>query len=408
MDGDSGDSGINPWSRLTAFVWYLLDNYDDQAIFLLVFIEEMGIPLPVPGDLAMLVAGYRVSRGQMNLIWVLFLIQVAPLLGASILYWIGSRGGRPLIYRYGRYIHVDRAKLDRAEGFLQRRGILALVLGRLIPGLRIVTTLVAGILGVPYLKFLAATAVGSFVYILAFVLLGMWVGPHALETIAGPEFSIRLVLTLLLFLGLTGLLIKFYREAAQRELARMRLDWEPRRVRVTTALLAGFLATIEMGLGVNALVYLLSAVGVLRPEEALIRLVREAAVQYAGGSSAQFLLILFVILLLANLLWAPLFALVAVKHLPGSRPVQGLLFSLVPLAFSSFVLLPLMGAGPLGLGLDAGLVPLAGEVFRNTLYGVSLGILYTLLQGTHVAARRRKRSDADTGSPKPQVEPDVA
>ena len=377
------------WRRLTAFVWYLLDNYDDQAIFLLVFIEEMGIPLPVPGDLAMLVAGYRVSRGQMNLFWVLFLLESATLLGASILYWIGSRGGRPLIYRYGRYIHVDRAKLDRAEAFLQHRGVIALVLGRLVPGLRIVTTLVAGVLGVPYLKFLIATAVGSFPYVLIFVLLGLWVGPHALEAMAGPEFSIRLLVTLLLFAVVTGLLIKFYREAARRELPRA--QFESGSGRIEMALLASFLATIEMGLGVNALMFLLSAVGVLRPEEALIRLVREAAIHYAGGSSGQFLLILAVVLLLGNLLWAPLYALVAVKYLPGSRPIQGLIFSVVPLAFSGFVLLPLMGAGPLGLRLEAGLVPLAGEVFRNGLYGVSLGVLYALLRGTRVPTRRGQK-----------------
>ena len=377
------------WSRLTAFVWYLLDNYDDQAIFLLVFIEEMGIPLPVPGDLAMLVAGYRVSRGQMNLFWVLFLLESATLLGASILYWIGSRGGRPLIYRYGRYIHVDRAKLDRAEAFLQHRGMIALVLGRLVPGLRIVTTVVAGVLGVPYLKFLIATAVGSFPYVLIFVLLGLWVGPHALEAMAGPEFSIRLLVTLLLFAVVTGLLIKFYREAARRELPRA--QFESGSGRIEMALLASFLATIEMGLGVNALMFLLSAVGVLRPEEALIRLVREAAIHYAGGSSAQFLLLLAVVLLLGNLLWAPLYALVAVKYLPGSRPIQGLIFSVVPLAFSGFVLLPLMGAGPLGLRLEAGLVPLAGEVFRNGLYGVSLGVLYALLRGTRVPTRRGQK-----------------
>jgi hypothetical protein len=60
--------------------------------------------------------------------------------------------------------------------------------------------------------------------------------------------------------------------------------------------------------------------------------------------------------------------------------LRGLLFSLLPLAVSALVVMPVLGAGPLGLGLGAGLIPLAGELFRNALYGVGLALAYALLR----------------------------
>jgi hypothetical protein len=82
-----------------------------------------------------------------------------------------------------------------------------------------------------------------------------------------------------------------------------------------------------------------------------------------------------------NLLWAVLYAWLAAGRLPGAHWAEGLLFSPVPLAFSVLVLLPALGGGGLGLGLGVGPVPLAGEAFRNALFGIGLGAWYALLLG---------------------------
>ena len=83
--------------------------------------------------------------------------------------------------------------------------------------------------------------------------------------------------------------------------------------------------------------------------------------------------------------WALLYAHVA-RWLPGPDWVGGLLFALLPLTVAALVLLPALGAGPLGLDLGAGLLPLAGEVLRNAAYGVSLATGYTLLNRARLAA----------------------
>jgi membrane protein DedA with SNARE-associated domain len=370
------------WGRLTQLLFRLIDEYDEPAIAVFLLLEEAGLPLPVPGDVVMLLAGYRIAQGEMNLLWTLFLLEVATLLGTSILYWLGNRGGRPLLYRYGRYLHCDPPKLDRLEAWLQRRGALAVFLGRIIPGLRIITPLAAGAFGVPYRIFLPPLAIGSFIYITAFVLVGMWVGPHAIEVLEGLHLSARAVMTGVLFVVLSGILLMLYRRAARNHQLPDKHEHEPGRLE--TAVQAGLLATFEMLLGVNLLLYLLSAVGILRPELALLQFAELAADRYAGGSIIRLMLLVLVLVVLGNVLWAVLYVRVGIEYLPGSPWVEGLLFSAVPFAVSVLVLLPLLGGGPLGLGLGAGLMPLAGEVFRNALFGVGLGVTYALLRGAQI------------------------
>ena len=366
------------WSRMSELLLGLIDKYDDQAIFLLMFLEESGVPLPTPGDLVMLLGGYRVALGQMHLVWVLFLIQAATWLGASVLYWAAARGGRPLLYRYGRYIHMDRAKLDRAEVWISQRSFLAIFLGRIIPGLRTPTVIAAGVFGVPYRQFMLAFTPGSFLYILFFVLLGMWMGPYAVQVIGAPRMSMRMVLTGVLFVGLAGFLFVMYRRAAP--VRRLPREEASKVRRIETSALAGFVATLIMALGVNVALYALGAFGFGVPEGTLLRLIDQAGSRLGDPNGLRFLATLTFWVGASGLAWAVLYTHVAVPLWDGPPWARGLLFSIVPLAFSALVLLPLLGAGPLGLGLEAGLLPLTGEAFRNALFGLGLGMSYSLLR----------------------------
>jgi membrane protein DedA with SNARE-associated domain len=368
---------------------WLIDQYDDLAIFLWVLIEETGFPLPLPGDLAMLLAGNRVAQGLMHPLWALALLQGATLVGGSLLYWLGVRGGRPLLLRYGRYVRLDRAKLDRVEAWLQQRPELAIATGRVTPGLRNLTVLAAGVFAVPYGRFLPAFALGSFVYVAFFFCLGMWVGPRALEMIGAVRISMRLVVTTVLFVGLGAFLTVMYRRAAAvRHLAR---EPAPEVRKLETSAMAGLLATLLMGMGLNVLFYLLAAVGIGPPEQSLLRFFERGAARFADGNVVRFVALVVAVVFVSELMWA-----VVYTHLPGPLLrippwLRGLTFSTVPLAFSSLVLLPVLGAGPLGFGLDAGLVPFAGEVVRNILFGLGLALSYSLLR---VARQRPARAVA--------------
>ena len=375
------------WERAADLMLRLIDEYDDQTVFLWLLIEETGFPLPLPGDMAMLIAGYRVAQGKMHPVWALALLELATLIGGSALYWLGARGGRPLLYRYGRFIRLERAKLDRAEAWLQGRQALAIVLGRITPGLRNVTVIAAGVFGVPYRTFLPAFALGSFLYIAFFFGLGMWVGPTAIAALALPRLSLRLAATLLGSLALGAFLVVMYRRAA---IARgVEREPAPEARRIETSALAGFLATIEMALGTNVLLYVLGTIGLRAPERALLQFLDQAASRHAAGQELRLAALLLAIVLFGGLVWGVVYSHLAVPLLRIPPWLRGLAFSALPLAFSTLVLMPLLGAGPLGLGLGAGLLPLAGEVLRNALFGVGLAASYSLFR---VARQRPARA----------------
>lgn len=159
----------------------LLTGHPLIAIGLIVFIEELGVPIPVPADLMMLLGGIYVARGEVSLLALLVVEMAATLVGASLLYLVSRRVGRPLAERYGHLAGLDAPRLQRLEHALHRRSALAVFLGRLFPGLRVATVIAAGVAGVPYSRFLPALALSSLVYIGGWTAVGMVVGPPALE-----------------------------------------------------------------------------------------------------------------------------------------------------------------------------------------------------------------------------------
>ena len=150
-----------------------LAEHDALLLFLSVLVEEGGVPLPVPSDVAVLVAAHRAARGEMSLLSVFLIVQAATLIGASVLYWAGRRAGRPLLYRYGGILHLDQARLAKVERMVTQHGALAVIGGRLVPGLRIVTPLACGVFRVPYRQFLPALAVASSVYLAVVIAVGV-------------------------------------------------------------------------------------------------------------------------------------------------------------------------------------------------------------------------------------------
>ena len=379
------------WGRLAGVLFGLLNRYDDVAVFGLVLIEEAGVPLPLPGDLVMVVAGFRAAQGEMNPFTTLLLLELATLIGSSFLFWLAARGGRPLLYRYGRYIHLERDKLDKAERWVIKHGALAVVVGRIVPGLRMPTAIAAGVFGIRYAVFLPAVALGSSLYILFFFLLGYFAGPQALALIHDVRLSLRAALSIVLFLALGTFMIVMYRRSARvRHLPR---EPEPRARRLETSVMAGFVATLEMGLGTNGLLYVLSALGFHEAEPPLIRLATRGAARFFDGDLFKFTVALTAFLFVGGIGWAILYGHLADRILPGPSWVRGLIFSVIPMLASMLIVLPLLGGGVFGLSLRDSWYPAAGEALRNVLFGLGLATSYTLLR----IARQRPIRAVESG-----------
>src|SRR5215210_938355 len=162
---------------LSSALLEFLREWGAVAIFIIFLLEESGVPLPLPGDLALIWAGYHVASGQSRFVVMLVAVELATLIGGSTLYWLGLRGGRPLIVRYGRFLHIDEARLLRVEGWAGQRALVAIFLGRIIPGFRVITPLVSGVLHVPYRVFLPVLAGGTLVNSVVWMSVGFYLGP---------------------------------------------------------------------------------------------------------------------------------------------------------------------------------------------------------------------------------------
>lgn len=178
------------------------------AILVILFVEEAGVPLPVPGDTIILYAGYRISLGRINPLAAALCVMAATVAGSSILYWVARLGGHQLVFKYGRSVGLNQAKLDQMERWFQRHQRSAIVLGRLVPGLRTAVTVAAGIFEVSYRSFVLYTALSSVIwagfYLLAGVILGReydQLAAYAVHLLAQPLAQLGVLVIVLLSLA---------------------------------------------------------------------------------------------------------------------------------------------------------------------------------------------------------------
>src|SRR5919112_5979561 len=113
-----------------------LAKHSFGAILLVVIIEEVGIPLPIPSDFLVIFAGTTADHSLSRLVMFYVALTMASGIGASGLDTIVRRGGRPLVERLGRYVHLGPEQLARAEALLSRSGWGGIAVGRATPGLR--------------------------------------------------------------------------------------------------------------------------------------------------------------------------------------------------------------------------------------------------------------------------------
>jgi membrane protein DedA with SNARE-associated domain len=198
-------------SSLVAAVSALVGFYsanEAPGLFLFLMVEEAGVPLWfLPGDTLVIAAGAQSGRTPASTALILLAAILGVSLGSSVLYAIARRGGRPLLDRYGRALHLDANRVSTVEGWFRRYGVLAIVVGRLIPGFRTPTTLLAGLAGVRYSVFAPATVVAAIVWAALYffagaVLEATW--RSAAATLAGDLDEVAGTVVFLILLGVAA------------------------------------------------------------------------------------------------------------------------------------------------------------------------------------------------------------
>ncbi|MDQ5824458.1 MAG: DedA family protein [Chloroflexota bacterium] len=198
--------------QIIAWATGLIDTLGYIGLVFLIALETL-IP-PIPSELILPLAGYRSATGQFNFYLMVIAATTGSLLGSSIIYGVGRWAGDTRIEgwidRYGKWMVITREDLAKSRRWFERYGTPAVIIARVIPGMRSIISLPAGLTGMPYGKFALLTVLGSafwnFLLIGAGYLLGdnwsqveVWLDPispviYALIVLAVVGFIVKRLL----------------------------------------------------------------------------------------------------------------------------------------------------------------------------------------------------------------------
>ena len=164
-----------------SFISTLLSHLDYPTILLLMLLESTVIP--VPSELVVAPAAYHAASGELNVVLVVLFATIGADLGASINYFVALYVGRPVIYKFanskwGKLCLLNQQKVEKSERYFDNHGVAATLTGRLIPGIRHLISIPAGLARMNYWKFLLYTTIGAGVWHAILAALGWYL--HAI------------------------------------------------------------------------------------------------------------------------------------------------------------------------------------------------------------------------------------
>ena len=157
---------------------------------------EAGVPIPIPADLVMFTVGERVAAGAFPLWLAVSGFEVIAIVGTTALFLACRGPAHRLVARFGPRIGLSQARVSRGAAFVERRGRSALAVGRGTPGLRTVTVLAAAASGLSWRRALPALVLGSSVFLQLHLVLGLLLGPLAVQAFnaaKGPALAVLAV-----------------------------------------------------------------------------------------------------------------------------------------------------------------------------------------------------------------------
>ena len=146
------------------------------GIFLLMFLESTFFPFP--SEIIMIPAGYLAYQGEMNLYIVVLVGILGSIAGALLNYYLAMYLGRSIILKYGKYFFIKEETLDKLDTFFAKHGEISTFTGRLIPGIRQLISLPAGLARMNVAKFSFYTAIGAGIWVVVLVAVGYVVGSN--------------------------------------------------------------------------------------------------------------------------------------------------------------------------------------------------------------------------------------
>ncbi len=191
-------------NQILQFISQLYQHIQWPGVVLLMAIESACIPLP--SEIIMPLSGWMLIKAQnlsaIYVLWAGFYGALGCTLGSIVAYWVGAKGGRPLLEKYGKYVLISKQDLDRADRWFDKYGNKVAFFSRLVPVVRTFISLPAGIARTPFIKFVIYTFLGSFIWSLGLAYGGYLLGEHweEIREVMRP-FDIPILIALLALVG---------------------------------------------------------------------------------------------------------------------------------------------------------------------------------------------------------------
>jgi membrane protein DedA with SNARE-associated domain len=198
---------------VTSFITHWVTSGGIVLVFLLMAAESCGVPFP--SELIMPFAGFLAASGHINLAGAIAAGTLGNVAGSLVAYGLAARFGRPLLLGPGRWIGISGAHLDLADRWFERHGLVAVLVGRVLPVVRTYISFPAGLAGVEPVRFTLLTAAGALPWCAALAVGGYAVGSNY-DRISGPIQTIALVFAAIVVALLVVWLVRGRRRAAAR------------------------------------------------------------------------------------------------------------------------------------------------------------------------------------------------
>jgi membrane protein DedA with SNARE-associated domain len=205
--------------KLIAWLMGLSVGGKYAVMFVLMAVQSACIP--IPSEVIMPFAGAALAHGQMQLILLATLASIASNVGSIPAYWVGAKGGRPMVERYGSWLLLSRHDLDRVDHFFVKFGSITVLVGRMLPIIRTFIAFPAGVAKMNQLRFHVYTFVGSWPWCYALAYIGMKLG-DAWQT--DPRFKevfhrFHLGVEAVLLVGLVWFVVSHWKNRIKTEAA---------------------------------------------------------------------------------------------------------------------------------------------------------------------------------------------
>jgi membrane protein DedA with SNARE-associated domain len=185
-------------NSVTNLIIHIISSLGYLGVGFLMALQTVAVP--IPSEVILPFSGYLASAGRFNIFLIALTGGLGSCVGASIAYYIGYKGGRPLVEKYGKYIFLSGNEFRITEQFFAKYHSAAMFFGQLLPIVRSFIAFPAGITKAPYKKFLVYVFLGSFIWSLALAYVGEKLGQNW-QTLHSKFQHLDLVVIVLIILG---------------------------------------------------------------------------------------------------------------------------------------------------------------------------------------------------------------